>query len=306
MPLVQTTSSALAGATSADWGPAPQFLCMGAQKAGDPVAVRPSRQSSADLDPPLKELRFFGGRWSHTRAKALARFNYRISDSWRGEDVDIRDVEFLRRIWFETTDADASDPEVYRRLFSVAAGAVTGDISPQYARLGTAGIGTVVDQLPGTRFVYLVREPVARLWSQVTMEVRWGKYPHAVAEDPAALADFIRIPGVVTHSFQSRVIKRWDALVGERFAAFLMDDMIAVPTEFRKEIFAHIGVDGDLCRIRADHNKKDGQRKLELTPPLREVLEDYLGAERTELKRLVAAGTLRALPQNTAGVGWLA
>jgi hypothetical protein len=267
--------------------------------------------------PPVKELRFLGGRWDRARDEANKRFSFALQQSWAGTDVDIRDVEFLRRMCFDATATDGGDMDVYRRLFEVAGSSITGDVSPQYALIGRTGADRIIKALPETRFLFLVREPVSRVWSQVCMMANWSDIPRPsgairvdgvpanVTQDPDALAEYIRIPGVVNHSFQSKVVERWSELAGDRFAAFLMDDMIAVPSEFRRAVFTYIGLDGDLCTIAADHNKKDQRRRFELTPPLRGVIEEYLGEETTALRKLVSTGAITAIPQNTAGVAWV-
>jgi len=316
MPLVPHLPLPDAQAAGQERRPAPHFVCMGAQKAGTQWLYDQAASHPDVWMPPVKELRFLGGRWQLAREDALRMFNVALQQSWRGTDVDLRDLEFLRRMCFDTTEDDAGDFEAYRHLFEVAGSSMTGDVSPQYSLIGRNGIVRVLEGLPEARFLYMVREPVSRVWSQVCMQFNWseipaprlasrlGTVPPEVVTDPKVLADYIRIPGVVNHSFQSRVIERWSSLAGDRFAAYLMDDLIALPAEFRRMVFAHIGLDGDRCTVAADHNKKELRRRFELTPPLRNVIEEYLGEETVALRELVSSGAITAMPGNAQQVRW--
>lgn len=297
----------------------PRFVCLGAQKAGtqwlyDQVASHPDAWM-----PPVKELRFLeGSRWHLARENGRRRLNVLLRDHWRGAEADRRDLEFLRRLHFETTDEDAGDLAVYRRLFGAARGAVTGDVSPQYATIDEQRAGELLEQLPGTRFVFLVREPVSRVWSQVCMHHRWSVTPRSpgappwpfpdvppdVVTDAASLATYLDERVVVDNSFQSRVVDRWSGLAGDRFAAFLMDDLVGSPEEFRRRVLAHIGLDGDRCTLQADYNKKAGRSTYPFPPELRRVIEDFLGAEPTLLRKQVADGRVQRIP-GAPGVGWL-
>jgi len=294
----------------------PNFICIGAQKAGTHWLYDQAASHPDIWMPPIKELRFLGGRWPLAREEALRRFNVQLRALWKRGEVDPRNLEFLRRVVFETADADAGDLDAYRRLFDVAGRRISGDISPQYAILGRRRLPRLLEEFPHTRFVYVVREPVSRVWSQVCMQYNWsvtpaprlasriGTVPSDVVTNPDTLAAYIRIPGVVNHSFQGRVIDRWHELAGDRFAAFLMDDMIAVPEVFRRRVFDHIGLDGDRCTIPADHNKKIGRQRHELTPELRQVIVDYLDDEPDRLRRQVDDGWITRMPENQA-VSWL-
>jgi hypothetical protein len=52
------------------------------------------------------------------------------------------------------------------------AGQVVADITPAYGRLPAARLAQMAALSPATRFIYLMREPVARLWSHARMIAR--------------------------------------------------------------------------------------------------------------------------------------
>lgn len=268
---------------------APHFVCIGAQKAGTQWLYDQAASHPDVWMPPIKELRYFYGRWPKARREALARLNVLLREQARGNEVDRRDLEFLRRMWFETADDSAGDLRLYRRLFWVADGAITGDVSPQYARLDRDRAAALLKGLPRVPVLYFVREPVGRVWSQICMMVHWGKIDPAVVERPEVLAEYLHRPGVAEMSFQSRVVEMWSELAADRFAVFTMGDMIAQPTDFRWRVFARIGLDAAQCELPADYNKKDGRPKPLLTVALQRVIEDFLADEPERLERLLEA-----------------
>jgi hypothetical protein len=109
---------------------------------------------------------------------------------------------------FETSDADADDLAVYRRLLTVAAPKATGDVSSQYSAISDEGVARILSQLSDTWFLFLVREPV---WGGLVPGVHavhlvghpveparaQGTVPEKVMEDPATLAEYIPVPGSV-------------------------------------------------------------------------------------------------------------
>ena len=54
-------------------------------------------------------------------------------------------------------------------------GRAFGDISPQYSILGRAAFAAMAACHPNTRFVFVMRDPVDRLWSQLRMDGRKGR-----------------------------------------------------------------------------------------------------------------------------------
>ncbi len=269
--------------------PPAHFVCVGAQKAGTQWLYDQAASHPDMWMPPIKEVRFFSGKWHRSRALAHRKINTLMKARWLGVEVDPRDLEFLRRVRFSTTPGTVADIDTYRWMFDVAGDSLTGDISPSYARLALPDVRVLVDSLPDSRFLYLVREPVSRLWSAACMAVYWEACPPEVVSDVDALSEFLGRPSVMELSVQSGTVERWAEGAGERFAVFRMSDMIATPGHFRRQVFEHLGVNGDLCTIAADHNKKSGRPKPVLTDELRTRIVEFLGDEPERLENALAA-----------------
>jgi hypothetical protein len=259
----------------------PQFICVGAQKSGTAWLYDQARSHPRIWMPPVKEIGYYGRGFG--QLKKIAEKRLRRS----GRHADQRAVEFLRRASQigerrETTLAE------YVGLFEPAGTLITGISSPLYEMLREDMISQLASELPSCRFLYLLREPIGRMWSQVNMEVRNGKAPMAALTQIEEFQQLIRLSRYETRSFPSQVISRWRDVVGnERFRVFVMDDLSGDAVAYRRSVFAHIGVDGDECTIAADFNKKAKHPKAPMPDSYRTFLLDYFGQEYEHLAQLV-------------------
>lgn len=129
--------------------------------------------------PTVKELHYFnslefgrGKFFRNLHERQLADFRWKLEN---GKDVERRpyraqavaDLEG----WLAAFDGDARDDEAY--LDYIGRGRpekVIGDITPAYALLSTAMFKRMAGLMERVRFVYLIREPVERLWSHIRMD----------------------------------------------------------------------------------------------------------------------------------------
>jgi hypothetical protein len=146
----------------------PDFLGIGAQKAGTTWLWWVLRQHPNIWMPPIKELRHFNIRCPlpsitqlprrpipHQTATALKQIRLGQEVGWH-----------LRFLLLPRTN------RWYRSLFHPGPGQICGEITPSYATLSEAGVARVKALLPDTKIIYLLRNPVDRIWSQAAMYYR--------------------------------------------------------------------------------------------------------------------------------------
>ncbi|MCC5969836.1 MAG: sulfotransferase [Pararhodobacter sp.] len=144
------------------------LLGIGAQKSGTSWVFRYLRGHPACRVGPMKELHYFdtiaglGNAGSMVQARKLRRL------SKRQQPDMLAAVARLRAIC-ETPDANHQS---YVDLVTegLAPGQVALDITPSYSALGIDSFRQMA-ALQGARFLFLMREPVARLWSSVRMQM---------------------------------------------------------------------------------------------------------------------------------------
>jgi hypothetical protein len=273
------------------WQAAPMnaadFICVGIQKAGTGWLYDQAASHPAVWMPPIKEIMYFGGRREQMYQRARAALATGLSDT--GRPLQEPDREFLDRV----LAANAGTIAEYRSLFEPFEKWVTGDISPIYAKLSESEVEGLTEGLPACRFLLLLREPASRLWSNANMAVRMGTRPPAILSDLRAFERFANVRGRRFHSYPSSVIERWQRIAGDRFRVFVMDDLIADPGGYRREVFAHLMLDGDKCAAPAGLNRKADDAKERMPPDIMAFLDRMFSEERRTLQSMVGGRTGR-------------
>src|SRR6266480_6385372 len=122
----------------------PDFLCIGAHKAGTTWLYQQLDSHPDFWMPPVKELHYFDQLSRVQRAGRLRR-------------RDQRDFRFLERL--NSLSAEPGiDLEKYGRLFEPKASLLSGDISPNYSTLSDEVIRQVIGYFPSLRVIFLARD----------------------------------------------------------------------------------------------------------------------------------------------------
>src|SRR5437879_6070971 len=141
--------------------PRPDFLCIGAQKAGTSWLYRQLTEHPDFWMPPVKELHYFNllGRVPSV-ASARAR-----------DDRDRRFLEAIKRL----SARSHLDLEDYAGLFAVKGKLLSGDITPAYSMLNDEVIERIVSHFPNLKVIFLA--PGVLLRSHPSKIVaRWKRY----------------------------------------------------------------------------------------------------------------------------------
>jgi len=246
----------------------PDFICIGAQKAGTSWLFHQLTSHPDFWMPPIKELRYFDSLSKVTRLNAA-----RCKDE--------RDRLFMEKLG-ELSSRPYLDLESYSILFEAKGALLSGDITPGYSTLNDEVIERVMLHFPNLKVIFLARDPVERAWSQLSMEARLGNLP---AFDPADTNQVIRkllYPGVILRSHLSKIVTRWKRYVrSDAFRVYFFDDLQADPAELRRSIIDFLGADPDKPsgRLRPDHNSHAGFEKLRLTAKMRLCIAQFFEQE---------------------------
>jgi len=84
--------------------------------------------------------------------------------------ADRTNLEFFQKLSLYLVEGGRD--EEYLQLFVPYKDCITGDIMPGYSKLGDDEVKRAKSLLPDTRIILCVRDPVARLWSQINMWMR--------------------------------------------------------------------------------------------------------------------------------------
>ena len=167
---------------------------IGAAKAGTTWLYRYLAAHPEVRLPAVKELHYFDTCETGKFDRQVARMQKeKARRTGRLPAADARLNKRLRREvraydrWLNVI-ADPSDAAYVGFLnHEVGDARLVGDITPAYATLSEATLARMAGLAPVTRFVYLMRDPLDRLWSNIRMAA--ARRSGALAETAAALLD---------------------------------------------------------------------------------------------------------------------
>ena len=246
----------------------PDFLCVGAQKAGTSWLYQQLEPHADFWMPPVKELHYLD-QLNKTKRIHGPRCQDERDASFMDRMQDLRGRFYL-------------DLESYGRLFQHKGTSLSGDISPAYSTLNDEIIERVVDHFPNVKVVFLARDPVERAWSQLSMGVRLGMINKFDATDPDEVVCNLLNPGVLIRSHPSKIVARWKRYVRpENFRIYFFDDLKENPAELRRSILRFLGGDPEKPSggLKPNENRDAGRGKLRLTAKVRDRIAQFFEHE---------------------------
>ncbi|MBR0649932.1 sulfotransferase [Roseomonas terrae] len=274
----------------------PDFLCIGAQKAGTTWLDANLRRHPQIWMPWIKELQFFNDvhipahrawtgrhRWQHAEkaARRLVR---------RAEDKPL-DMTILHRITSIGTSSVSDD--WYGRIFAHArADQVCGEVTPEYSLLPVQGIEHVKRLNPELKIIFLLRDPVDRCWSHLRMLAK----NHTKLD----LLQAAQSSDVLDRSNFVSIYQKWVSIFGfDKIYLSCLKNIAETPCEFLGDICRFLGISvHSKINLSAYEPVFVGER-LEMPEAIRAVLERRLERVRDEMRAL----PIRRVPMVAAGVG---
>jgi hypothetical protein len=261
------------GASAFDPNAKPDFLCVGAQKAGTTWLFQQLNSHEDFWMPPLKEVNYFDHMSRSRHPDRSARSNLRLRDD--------RDRRFLAAMENLCTQQHI-DLDRYAQLFAPKGELLSGDISPAYSIVPEEIIAQITQRFPDLKVIFLARDPVERAWSDLTMAVRCGGVRSFEANDSASVMRNLHHPDIVTRSFQSKIVARWQRhLPDEQFGIYFFDDLQSEPNETRRLIVRFLGGDPEKFngRVKAERKINESEKKLPLTAQVRTEVAHFFEQE---------------------------
>src|SRR5436190_21297048 len=147
----------------------PDFVCIGMPKAGTGWLFDQLRFHPDFWMPPVKEIDYL-----HRPFPALKHANKLLSRVSRSADRGRTDKAMDGTELAFVTEAVAltgqkMDVGRYAQLFRHKGHLISGDISPDYSSMNSDQIEQVAKHLPHLRIILLVRDPVSRAWSHISL-----------------------------------------------------------------------------------------------------------------------------------------
>ncbi len=232
----------------------PEFIGIGAQKAGTTWLGHNLQLHPEVWMPGIKELHYFNNRINDPKNTLFRLYSKTTSkrtvdQRWRRQ-IRNRVRRYRQRfsrddfLWDLKYYAGAPNDEWYASLFEPGQGRVKGEITPAYSMLGYEGVARVHDLVPEAKLIFMMRNPIERAWSQVVMRFdKSGKKDIASARRRRLRRNF--------ESKESRsktdylgTLENWSKFYPENriFVGFL-EDIHFYPEELLQSVYEFLDVD---------------------------------------------------------------
>ena len=226
----------------------PDFLVIGAQKSGTTWLYQNLRAHPQIWLPPEKEIHFFD-------FPPLIPFYFLLFAPERsirhwGMNRMIRDYHKVKAgqqsaSWYMRYYLLPRTKRWYRSLFTPNEGQVAGEITPRYSALNDKGVAKVHALMPNAKLIYLLRNPIDRMWSDLAMyhSSRFGHDGlHTI--DEQRILSFIENSKHLASSRYINNLARWEQYYpsSQIFVGF-QDQIRDEPQNLLKAIYQFLEVD---------------------------------------------------------------
>jgi len=208
----------------------PDFLVIGAQRAGTTWLHRVLRQHPSLWLPPVKELHYFD-RLDTTRT---------ILDPKERRRVGLKQLLSLDP-WLVSYWLRARSDEWYARLFrdAKAKGLVAGEITPAYATLDETVLRRIKGLNDNIKLIFVMRDPVERAWSAVNNAAKKGIDASTVEKSIKRA----RESGAAARSAYGDTIRRLEAVFPASQVHYcFFEDLRDRPEALTSDLFSFLGV----------------------------------------------------------------
>jgi len=225
----------------------PDFLVIGAQKSGTTWLYRNLNNHPEIWLPPEKEIHFFD-------FPPIIPFYFTLFSKVRsirhwGKNRMVRDFNkvvagdqtlswYFRYYFFFRTK------RWYRSLFTPLENQIAGEITPRYAILNKKSVKKVHEVLPRAKIIYLLRNPIDRMWSDLAMYHRpqFGR-AHSGSMDKKRIIKFLNNPKHLASSKYLSNLGRWELYYPESQVLVVFQDQIREdPGSLLQKVSQFLGV----------------------------------------------------------------
>ncbi|MFE8071665.1 sulfotransferase [Marinobacteraceae bacterium S3BR75-40.1] len=255
----------------------PDFICIGAQKAGTTWLYDQLIHHPEVWLPVIKELHYFNFAKPHPELAGVEGY------PWGGPFDRMRFLKTRPTIetfnWLVRYNFMPKGPEWYRNLFPIKVNRARGEMTPAYSTLDRAGVEFVHSTVPKHCKVFLIlRDPIERAWSGLKMNYRWRG--EQLDEDIASLRQELLKPSNRIRSAYASIIPLWESYFEGRFKVFFYDNLVANPEAFLQSICRYLEIDetwqSPVLDTRSNADNKNINIPSELYESLLDVVEQDL------------------------------
>jgi hypothetical protein len=193
----------------------PYFICIGAKKSGTSWLHWVLGQHPEIWMPPLKEIHYFDDELTTPIFNRMFRLNSKkdviAKHIFKYSLINIMKPKNLTQInWFYRLLFNKRSDEYYSSLFNHKRGIITGDVTPDYAALPTEKISLIAKSFPNLKIIYILRNPINRIWSDVAMKLSFRGRPGIDKASEKLIMKFFNTADTTKNSEYLKNLSSWE------------------------------------------------------------------------------------------------
>jgi hypothetical protein len=248
----------------------PDFLGIGAQKAGTTWLHENLSRHSQIWMPPVKEIHYFDhpppslSKRLFGRATHLASARRHLVEALGGLGrAGGREAFF----WALRYCFGKRDDDWYCSLFPKLEGKIAGEICPGYCRMDEAAVARLHARMPQAKIIYFLRDPIGRAWSTAVMHFNKRGFPGIERTSDEDIRKHLANPKTLAHADYLSNLEVWCGHfpANQLFIGYF-DELSADPRGLLKRVLGFLGVDASDAAIPADVGERRNAGRGEPVP----------------------------------------
>lgn len=288
----------------------PDFLGIGAQKAGTSWLWKNLRQHPEIWTPPIKELHYFDRSrqylspnhltldypWQRIKSK---RYRRQIEKDVQKSLKYIQQGDWQTACWLMRYRLGIYNDRWYLSLFQANHSKVTGEITPAYSMLNAEDVKKVSQLLPNLKIIFLIRNPIDRAWSHVRHEVQRNTFKEI--DDIEKIKQVINQPEQVLRSNYLNTLEVWKKhFPDQRIFIGFFDEILISPTKLLEKISDFLAIDSSFFHenLALQREKVYASPEIEMPNEIRIYLHRKYHADLQSLSQLLGGYAREWLAQS--------
>jgi hypothetical protein len=241
----------------------PDFLCIGARKAGTTWLHMNLAQHPQIWLPPVKEVHYldhrpvglFGRLFGRASYLRHARLHLRSTVGKLGKGSTFDDLRWAANFCLRRRSDDW-----YSSIFPELEGPLKGEVCPGYARLSLERIASLAQRKPQLKVIYLIRDPLECAWSGAAAHFAKKKGAHGLKNTrDEDIERYLVRENSVSHLRYARNLANWKChFPDEQILTSFYDDLKSDPASVFTRVLDFLGVDATEDSLPEDVKRMQG------------------------------------------------
>jgi hypothetical protein len=245
----------------------PDFLCIGARKAGTTWLHMNLAQHPQIWLPPVKEVHYldhrpvglFGRLFGRAYYLRNARLHLRETAGKLGKGATSDDLRWAANFCLRRRSDDW-----YSSIFPELEGHLKGEVCPGYARLTPERIALLAKRKPQLKIIYLIRDPLECAWSGAASHFAKKKGARGLKNSrDADIERYLARENSVSHLRYARNLANWKRhFPDEQILTSFYDDLKSDPASVLGRVLDLLGVDATEDSLPEDVKRMRGSSSV--------------------------------------------